>query len=181
MSMFLVVVASFVYCLYILISSSLIGCKILLFFRLSSMPLIAFNVSMVLCCFLVDSIEHAVCFNSSINYSIWFEDDERHDRRGFEGRLSVFLRDWSKEARARLLTVCGKLLVDWYFCWIRGYSVSVLKSSMEDDYLESQQIKGSVGMVASKILGVVICYSGFFVKSQLLFASLLVVLGYSLT
>lgn len=71
----------------------------------------AFRVSIVLCCFLVDSIEHAVCFNSSISYSIWFEDDERHDRREFVGLLSLPIIDWSKEVRARLLKEGGELLV----------------------------------------------------------------------
>lgn len=47
-------------------------CKgsILLFFRLSSMPLIAFRVSMVLCCFWLVSIDEAVFFSSLINCSI---------------------------------------------------------------------------------------------------------------
>lgn len=34
------------------------------------MPLMALSVSIVLCCFLLDSMEHAVFFKSSINYSI---------------------------------------------------------------------------------------------------------------
>ena len=47
-------------------------CKgsILLFLRLSSIPLIAFRVSMVLCCFWLVSIEEAVFFSSLINCSI---------------------------------------------------------------------------------------------------------------
>ena len=44
--------------------------SILLFLRLSSMPLIAFRVSIVLCYFWAVSIEEAVSFNSLINCSI---------------------------------------------------------------------------------------------------------------
>ena len=70
--------------------SSDIGWSTPLFLRDSSIPLIAFKVSMVLCCFLFDSIEQAVFFSSSISYSIWFcgftvdvDAFDLHDNRGF--------------------------------------------------------------------------------------------------